>query len=110
MLCDPDASNNPKGNVCHTADLGYVFNSLTQVGSAKTPDQVATANLMSGAWGDFANNYASPTSGPGANWKPWGGAKGEINTIKAGALGTESVETLRKTQECTSLWDQYLAK
>jgi len=106
-LCDPTVPN--QTNVCHISELPYVFNSLANSGFTGDANSVQqkTADLMSNAWGEFANNYAS--TGPGSDWKPWNSAQPMVNVINAGTFAGQSAADIASASNCKALWNQFLA-
>ncbi len=61
------------GNVCHGAELPYVFNSFHALTLSNDPDTADKdlAAIMNTAWANFAKN---PSSSPISGWQPWGGS------------------------------------
>jgi carboxylesterase type B len=60
--------------VCHTAELPYVFNSAANLGYTFTPAEEVLARQFVGYWGSFAHPDHNPNTAGQPNWPSFPGA------------------------------------
>jgi para-nitrobenzyl esterase len=66
------------GNVCHGAELPFVFNTLASVATTIRPEDQALATAMTGAWTRYAR-----TGSPGEDWPVFDGTLGSTARVLA---------------------------
>jgi carboxylesterase type B len=99
-----DACVPAAGNVCHTFELPYVFNTLgyaaSQPGSGQ-PSQAdsALARQMAAAWTSFAKNPAAP---PASGWQPY--TPNGALYVWGGSNGGTMLQGWSTARNCTGLW------
>jgi carboxylesterase type B len=59
--------------VCHTAELPYVFNSAANLGFMFTPEEETLSRQMVGYWGSFAHPDHNPNTDGQPNWPSFPG-------------------------------------
>lgn len=92
------ACTQASGNVCHGAELPYVFNTLPNYLNPVPPANAALAQTMATAWTTFATTLQVP------NWTPYSPATGSaIRTLGSGPAPA----SLAQAANCPGLW-QYL--
>ncbi|HYH81667.1 MAG TPA: carboxylesterase family protein [Longimicrobium sp.] len=97
--CVPQA-----GNICHTYELPYVFNTLAYADSLPgsipaTPSDYTLGQAMSAAWASFATNLGAPASG----WQPYTSNGG---LYVWGGSGNGTMQSGWSTaRSCTGFWN-----
>ena len=122
-----EACSPGSGNVCHGAEVPYVFHTLDAAYAAYVhgtqpppPDSQALTNTMSAAWASFVNNPAQPapwtpspgrgseiTTLPGA-WTPYTGLTSSLAqwSTAPGSPARISASAIDSASNCSALWDK----
>ncbi|MEO5335878.1 MAG: carboxylesterase family protein [Magnetospirillum sp. WYHS-4] len=86
------------GNVCHGAELPYVFNTLNVVADPVPPANAQLAQAMAAAWSGFAANLSVP-----AAWTAYT-KNGGLYVWNSGASGGQMLPGMATTANCQQLW------
>lgn len=92
------------GNVCHGAELPYVFNTLANIVYSVPAANATFATAVGTAWANFAT-YGNPNGSGTAN-TPWPAyVSGTANVNVLNASGNTVTTSLAGSANCTALWD-----
>lgn len=126
-VAEVEACSPGSGNVCHGAEIPYVFNTLDAVYAAyihgtqpPPPDNRALAQTMAAAWSSFVNNPAQPapwTPSPGrgseittlpGSWTPYTGLASSLAqwSTAPGSPARISASAIDSASNCSALWDK----
>jgi para-nitrobenzyl esterase len=89
---DACAPANKAGNVCHEAELPFVFNNLP---NGAGPSDIKLAKNMNKVWATFAMD---PAGGPGTEWARWKAGHTGLNALAEPAISP--VPDIYGTSQC----------
>ncbi|MDB2407963.1 carboxylesterase family protein [Jannaschia sp.] len=99
------AADNAWGNVCHGAELPFVFDTLNVPETGASEAQRRLAGEVNAAWARFAQD---PQAGPGPRFVRWAGDDPSITALREAGAVSVPVTSLQREANCGMVWEAIL--